>query len=384
MGAAHLQRLEPGAAPRESLVRSLATAGVRNLAGAEVAIGTGLTVVFGPNGAGKTNLLEALYFALAGRSCRTSDDRELIAFGGRLARAEALVAIGGAERRFAAAISRDEGRRHLLDGKRLRGSGAAERPPVGVFMPDRLSLVKGPPAQRRAHLDRLVAALWPARAGERRRYDGALAQRNALLGRVRARAAAAAALDAWDREMAAAAAELIEGRAMAVGLLAEPFRAAAVELGLPGEAGIRYRPRCDAVDANGVAAELRAARERDVVRGRSTHGPHRDELELTLAGRAARRYASQGEQRAALLALLFAERDVLLAERGVSPLMLLDDVMSELDPERRELLVERLGRGGQALITATHDAQVPACERHELHLAAGSAIAPAGVSVAAA
>lgn len=364
-------------------VRSVTTAGVRNLADATVPIGDGITVVLGPNGAGKTNLLEALYFALAGRSCRTSDDRELIAFGGGVARAEALVGTAGGDRRFAAAISRGEGRRHLVDGKRLAGDRAAERPAVAVFMPDRLSLVKGPPAGRRAHLDQLVAALWPARAGARRRFDRALAQRNALLGRVRARVAPASDLDAWDRELAGAAAELMEGRAKAVELLAQPFRGAAAGLGLPGEAGIRYRPRCGAMDADAVADELSEARERDVERGRSTHGPHLDEVELSLAGRALRRYASQGQQRLALLALLFAERDVLLGERGVPPLLLLDDVMSELDLERRERLVGRLELAGQALVTATHAAQVPGGRRRELHLAGGEVTASPPLAVAA-
>ena len=118
------------------------------------------------------------------------------------------------------------------------------------------------------------------------------------------------------------------------------------------------------------------ARESDLARGFSGHGPHLDELAITVADRPARRYASQGQQRAALLALLFAERDALLAERSEPPLMLLDDVTSELDPKRRELLCERLARGGgQTLVTATESSHLPStCERLELAVRGGAAI----------
>ncbi len=128
--------------------------------------------------------------------------------------------------------------------------------------------------------------------------------------------------------------------------------------------------------AEELRAELAERRESDLGRGFSGHGPHLDEVAIDLGGRAVRRYASQGQQRSALLALLFAERDALLAERSEPPLMLLDDVTSELDPERRELLCERLARGGgQALVTATESSHLPAsCERLELAVRGGAAI----------
>jgi DNA replication and repair protein RecF len=238
-------------------------------------------------------------------------------------------------------------------------------------MPDRLALVKGPPAARRAHLDRLVPALWPARAELRSRFGRALAQRNALVARVRAGASPIASLDAWDTEFAGAGHSLIAARREAVEALAGPFGEAANRLGLPGEAALEYRPRSDAADAETLAAELRERRSADLDRGYTTHGPQYDELNIGLAGRSVRRYASQGQQRLALLALIFAERELLLERRGTAPLLLLDDVMSELDPERRELLTETVLAAGQALLTATDTGQLPEGPRRELRVRAG-------------
>ena len=133
----------------------------------------------------------------------------------------------------------------------------------------------------------------------------------------------------------------------------------AASLGLPGEAELRYRPRSAASDADGLAAELAERRQADLDRGFTAHGPHRDELQLLLGDSPLRAYGSQGQQRAALLALLFAERALLSERRARLPLMLLDDVMSELDSERRELLAELLRSGGQAVVTTTEPEHVP-------------------------
>jgi DNA replication and repair protein RecF len=346
----------------------------RSLIEARVELGAGVLSLVGPNGVGKTNLLEALYFALTGRSFRTSDRRDLIPFGGSFARAEATIRDeDGIERRLLASISRAEGRRHLLDGSPADPPTLARsRPPVAVFSPDRLSLIKGPPSERRAHLDGFIAARWPSRAELRRRFGQALAQRNALVARLAAGHGTPAQLDAWDATLADSAAELIAARAEAVGELAGPFADAAAELGLEGGGEIEYAPR-----AAGSAEEIRAGlgerREADLRLGRTSWGPHLDEVKFNAATRSLRRYGSQGQQRAALLALIFAERDVLLAARRVVPLLLLDDVMSELDPERRERLIARLGSAGQALITAADEDSLPPQARDSIvHMPLGS------------
>jgi DNA replication and repair protein RecF len=341
------------------LVASVSARAFRNLDRLELEPSPGITAVVGPNGAGKTNLLEALSFALTGRSFRTGDRRELIAFGQSFARAGARVGGVRGVHEFVATVSRAEGRRHLLDGSTLDPSRAiSARPHLLAFSPDRLGLIKGPPAERRVELDRLLGALWPARANLRQRYGQALAQRNALLGRVAAGAAPATELAAWDAAFAAAAAPLIAARAEAAARLASPYATAATELGLEGEPRLHYAPRAVG-NAEAIRAELERRRGADLRLGRSSWGPHLDELALDTGGRSVRRYASQGQQRIALLALLFAERDALLAGGSAPPLMLLDDVMSELDGERRGLLAGRLATQGQALITAADATQLP-------------------------
>jgi DNA replication and repair protein RecF len=341
------------------LVIAIEAKPLRSLERARVELPPGIVSVIGPNGAGKTNLVEALYFALTGRSFRTSDRRDLIPFGGSLARAEATIRDDdGIERRLLASVSRSEGRRHLLDGSPADPATIARsRPPVAVFAPDRLTLVKGPPAERRAHLDGFVAARWPARGELRRRFGQAVAQRNALLSRLAAGHGSPEDLRIWDAGMADAAAPLVEARAEAVAELAGPFATAAAELGLES-AALEYAPRA-AGSAEEIRVGLEERREQDIRLGRSSWGPHLDELKLNSGDRSLRRFGSQGQQRAALLALLFAEREALLAARRVTPLLLLDDVMSELDPGRRERLVARLDDGGQVLITAADAEQVP-------------------------
>jgi DNA replication and repair protein RecF len=340
------------------LVTAVEAKPLRSLAQARIDLAPGVVSLVGPNGVGKTNLLEALCFALTGRSFRTSDRRDLIPFGGSFARAEASIDAGdGVEHRLLASVSRAEGRRHLLDGSAADPSAAARsRPPIAIFSPDRLTLIKGPPGERRAHLDRFVAVRWPTRATLRQRFGQALAQRNALLSRVAA-GASPAQIDPWDATLSEAAAPLIEARAEAVDELAGPFATASAELGL-GDGGIEYAPR-----AVGTAIEIRAGlaerREADLRLGRTSWGPHLDELKIGAAGRSLRRYGSQGQQRVALLAVLFAERAALLEAGRVAPLMLLDDVMSELDRERRGRLFDRLDGGGQALITAASADSLP-------------------------
>lgn len=343
------------------LVTAIEAKPLRSLDRVRVDLAPGIVSVVGPNGTGKTNLVEALYFALTGRSFRTSDRRDLIPFGGSLARAEATVRDeDGLERHLMASVSRTEGRRHLLDGSPADPATLARsRPPVAVFAPDRLSLIKGAPAERRAHLDGFIAARWPARSELRKRYGQALAQRNALLSRLAAGHGSPADLAVWDAGLANAAAPLIAARAEAVAELAQPFAEAAAELGLEGGAELEYAPR-----AAGSFEELRAGleerRQQDIRMGRSSWGPHLDELKVSAGGRSLRRYGSQGQQRAGLLALLFSEREALLVARRVTPLLLLDDVMSELDPGRRERLVSRLSGDGQVLITAADEESVPA------------------------
>jgi DNA replication and repair protein RecF len=332
----------------------------RTYAAADVAVGPGLTVLHGPNGAGKTNLLEALYFGCTARSCRTANERDMVRFDAPAARVEVDTSDRDGAHTLSVGFQPGEPKRIKVDGAPVeRLTDSAARPLVSVFLPDRLELVKGAPSLRRAHVDQLVAALWPGRAGNRAQYSRAMAQRNALLGRVRAGRSGEASLDAWDAELARWGIALRDDRAAAVARVAEGFPQLAGELGLAGAAELRYRPRTRAVEPAELAAELLERRASDVERAFTQHGPHRDELLLARDGRELKSFGSQGEQRLALLALLLAERAVLAQERGAPPLMLLDDVMSELDADRRGMLVARLDDGGQAVVTTTDLAHVP-------------------------
>ena len=343
------------------LITRLRLRDFRSYERAEVELGPGLTVVHGRNGAGKTNLLEALYFGCTGRSCRTSNEREIVRFDAGTVRVEVD-------------LRDDEGRAHALavgltpgDAKRLQADGASVerlvdvemRPLVCVFMPDRLELIKGPPALRRSHIDQVIAASWPVRAETRRAYSRALAQRNALLAGIRSGRSSRGSLPAWDAELARHGIALRDDRAAVVAQLAPRFARLADALGLGSGAELRYRPRSRAADAAELAAELAERAESDLERGFTGHGPHRDDIVLLRDGRELRAYGSQGEQRLALLALLLAEREALAEARDTLPLMLLDDVMSELDPDRRALLAGLLRDAGQSVITTTDLAHVP-------------------------
>jgi DNA replication and repair protein RecF len=338
-------------------VRSLSVRDFRNHERFEVELDDGVTVLEGPVGAGKTNLVEALYVACVGRSFRTSNDRELIRFGAPVARATVRLDDDGLEHELELVIQRSSAKVFRADGARLdRPIDAPARPLVCVFAPDRLELVKGAAGVRRAHLDEVVAALWPARRETRRSYARALAQRNGLLARVRGGNATAASLGGWTRELARHGLQLMADRAEVVDLLSPRFASLADELGLDGLATLAYRPRATATSVDELELELQAAFESDLQRGFTTHGPHRDDLSLELDGRALRRFGSQGQQRLALLALLLAERDLLATSRSATPVLLLDDVLSELDDERRERLLDLLEQSGQTLLTTADPA----------------------------
>jgi len=339
----------------------------RSYAAADVELGPGVTVVTGRNGAGKTNLLDALYFGCTGRSARTANERELVRFGEQVVRVEVTTEAPDGLHELSVGFTPGEPKRMTADGVRVeRLLDVPGRPLVSVFLPDRLELVKGTPSLRRAHMDQLVAGLWPARAATRRAYNQALAQRNALVARIRGAGTSLDSLSAWDRELARHGIALMADRAAAVELVRERFAARAEELGLDGGAAVAYRPRSRAADADALAAELSDRRARDVERGFTGHGPHRDDLVLTHEGRELRAYGSQGQQRLGLLALLLAEREAIAATREATPVMLLDDVMSELDRDRRARLVGLLRDRGQSVITTTDLDHVPGGEEADV------------------
>jgi DNA replication and repair protein RecF len=222
-----------------------------------------------------------------------------------------------------------------------------------VFTPDRLGIVKGPPAARRAYFDRVLGRLAPARATLPTEYGAAVAQRNAALRRAAATAASREAIDPWTERVASLGADLVAARLEVLDALELSFGARGAELGLE-RLSLRYEGDPPTVEA------LAAVLERDLERGVTSLGPHLDDVVLDADTRDLRSFGSQGEQRLALLALLLAEAETIADRTGVPPLLLLDDVLSELDPERRRILADRVRNAGQALVTATDAAMLPA------------------------
>jgi DNA replication and repair protein RecF len=304
-------------------------------------------LVTGANGAGKTNLLESLHVGTQGFSPRTRADQQLVRLGAAGARVALAGDRAGRPTAIEVTLQAQAGKRAKLNGAPLR-SAEQLRAEVAtlVFTPDRLAVVKGGPAARRAYFDRALARLLPGRAPLPVDYAAAVGQRNAALRRVQAGASSREAVAPWTAQVAELGALLVAARLEAIGLLAPAFAERAGELGLP-DAVLDYQGEAPA------AADLDARLERDLERGVTGLGPHLDDVQVRSGDRDLRTFGSQGEQRLAVLSLLLAEAEVLAERRGVLPLVLLDDVLSELDAGRRRILAERIGRSGQAVVTAT-------------------------------
>jgi DNA replication and repair protein RecF len=322
-------------------------------------------LVVGANGVGKTNLLEAVHVATQGFSPRTRTDSQVVGFGAEGARAAVSGRRGEVGVELEVTVRRGEGKRAKLNGAPLR---AAEqlRSLVStlVFTPDRLGVVKGPPAARRAYFDRVLGRFAPARAVLPAEYGAAVAQRNAALRRAAADLSARDAIEPWTERVALLGAELVAARLETLALLEPCFAERAAELGLDA-AALRYEGEPPTLEGLG------AALGRDLERGVTSLGPHLDDVVLLAGDRDLRSFGSQGEQRLALLALLLAEAETITDRSGVAPLLLLDDVLSELDPERRRILAARVRSVGQALVTATDAAMLPAAPDQLLEVTPG-------------
>ena len=309
-------------------------------------------LVTGRNGAGKTNLLESLHVGTQGFSPRTRMDAQLIRAGASSARislrgrrgdtgVEVDVTLGG------------EGKRAELNRAKLRSVEQLRRElSTLVFTPDRLAVVKGGPAVRRAYLDRSLARLLPSRGSIPIEYLGAVGQRNAALRRVAAGHSSLGAVAPWTDQVVRLGEALVGSRREAVGLVAPGFAEHAEALGLSG-CTLVYEGEPPGREA------LEARLARDVERGTTGLGPHLDDVSICAGSRELRTFGSQGEQRLAVLSLLLAEAEVLRDRNGVAPLLLLDDVLSELDEHRRLALAERLSGLGQTVVTATSSAALP-------------------------
>jgi DNA replication and repair protein RecF len=346
----------------------------------------GVTVVLGANGEGKTSLLEAIAWSALGRSFRGVPDAALVREG--VERAVLRVASeegGGRERLIEAEIHRAGRNRVLLDRHPLRRTrDLFDGLRVTVFAPDDLELVKGGPAQRREYLDALLVAAAPRYAAAHGDYERVLRQRNALLRSGVRDEVARTTLEVFDEQLVVAGAELVRGRLRLAARLAPGVDAAYRELAGAGEQiDARYSAEWAegaSPDPDAVVPALRAAlerlRARELERATTLVGPHRDEWRLLVDGLDSRTHASQGEQRTLALALRLGGHRVVAETVGDDPVLLLDDVFSELDDRRSAALVARLP-GAQTVVTTAGVLPPGVHPAARLHVHAGK-IEPAG------
>ena len=359
--------------------------GLRSYAALDAAFGPGPQLIVGPNAAGKTTLLEAIVLLAWGRSHRTSTDGELVRWGSEFARIEgragpetievALVrppGSGVASASVGTTPAETRGRSGTTTGsgarKRIRVNGVARRAAglIGllrtvVFAPEEMLLVIGAPGLRRAALDQLAMQRSPAYARDLAAYTRTLQQRNSLLRAIREEQAGRDELRFWDAAFLDAGGAIVAERLRLLKDLGEPVAQAHAEIA-PEEAGaarleLGYVTNAPAAPGesprDALERRLRETADKEIWNGSTLVGPHRDDLVFRLDGRDLAGFASRGQQRTAILAFKLAELDLLTALDGRPPLLLLDDVFSELDPDRRAHLVRRIAGLPQAFVTTT-------------------------------
>jgi DNA replication and repair protein RecF len=346
---------------------------VRSWTAGDITFADGPHILWGANGAGKTTIIEALLVTATGRSHRASPLRELVQEGAD----KGLIGVGvrNSDERaddplahsvLTVEIGRTERTKYSLNGTPRRSEALGERLKVATFVPEETGLVVGAPAIRRTALDRIAIQWRPGYRAALSRYERSLKQRNRLLKDAlesdgAARRAAAAEIAPWTTLLIESGAELVTARLELLDALAQPLNAAHREVAPEEEPlSVHYLSREQhqpGESATEAAARLRQSfdetAESEGYQGHTLVGPHRDDLAFHAGRRNLATIASRGQQRSLLLALLFAEIELLTDSAGHPPLLLLDDAFSELDPQRRDHLVERLVALPQAIITTT-------------------------------
>lgn len=339
-------------------MRELSLADFRSFERLEVLPSEGVTVLVGPNAAGKTNTVEALQLLTSGRSFRRPRPRDLVREGARAARAEAR--LEGDGRVVDVRCDVEDGRRQFSrNGKRCQAADMPESLMSVLFTPDDLDVVKRGASRRRDELDDFGRQANRGYANVLAAYTRAVEQRNRLL---KDPAADPSLLDAWDASVALGGATLLEARLRLWARLSEKVSAVYAEVSGGEELACSYECTLGE-EALGMgrddlrelfSAALAAHRDEDLRRQQTCVGPHRDDVTFLVGGRDARAFGSQGQQRSVALALKMAEVELSAEILGSRPLLLLDDVMSELDASRRDAVVRFVGRGIQTVITTTN------------------------------
>ncbi len=324
--------------------------------------GAGPQLVWGANAAGKTSLLEAIVLLARGSSHRTGADGEMVRWGAPFARVDGRREDARGATELDVTLVREGpagGRKRIrVNGVPRRAAALAGELRVVVFAPEDMLLVVGPPALRRGALDALATQRFPAYGADLVTYGRALAQRNHLLRAIREERATRDQLPYWDGRLAEAGGAVLAARRALLAELAEPLAAAHREVAPEeGALGLAYvtnaPPREGERPPETLARRLAETAEKELWNGTTLVGPHRDDVAFVREGRDLASFASRGQQRTAILALKLAELDLLAELDGRPPLLLLDDVFSELDPARRGHLVRRIATLPQAFVTTT-------------------------------
>ena len=363
-------------------VTDLAVEDFRSYADTSLALARGITAFIGQNGAGKTNLLEAIHLAARGDSPRAHDDTELVRWGATTGRVRVEVERAEGHRRIELVLfSPPEGerrrpRRYLLEGAGKRADDVAGELVVVAFFPEDVDLLGAAPGARRRYLDAMLSQIDRAHRRETRELQRVLEQRNALLRAAREEMNLSDdEIAFWDRELVRLSASISLRRANLVTELGLAFGAATSRFSgatlasltepgpLPRGLEIAYGGQAEGATIAERSASyerlLLAKRERERWQGTTLVGPHRDDLLVTSNGRALPSFASRGEHRSAVLSLKIAEAAWLALRVGEQPVFLLDDVLSELDPGRREALAAAIPPDAQALLTAATNNAMP-------------------------
>ena len=373
-----------GASPRRGvpiLVRRLKLTNFRNYATLDLELGPGVTLVEGPNGHGKTNLLEAIYMMSAGKSLRASTDRDLVrsaAFDDIFTHAQVSteIATSAGDVRLQVdlaepASSESDARHQPAETapritKRFRVNGVPRRASdfVGVlkavlFSAEDLEFTSGPPSIRRRYADMLVSQLDAGYVREAQEYQRVMTQRNHLLKSIREGRSNESELEFWDVQLSIHAARIMEGRASAIRALSAAACPIHQTLSGSGEPlSVTYMPSVEPGEysdtrelSRTVLAAIMVERRREVAAGHCIVGPHRDDIAVSIGEMDVRTYGSRGQSRTAVLAMKLGEVDLIADEFGEQPVVLLDDVMSELDGVRRRCVVDRASNLDQVIVT---------------------------------
>ena len=345
-------------------IDALTLRGYRNYRAAEVRFDGAVNVISGRNAQGKTNLLEAVYLLSGGRSFRTRFDRELIGFDEDFATVEADVFSGGRAQRIEILLRRGGKKTVTINRVKSAASELSAVVNTVLFCPDDLNLLRDGPAARRRLMDLAICQLRPGYAQVLADYNRLYENKMRILRDYRENPAMLDTLDDFSDGLARASARIIRYRAS----FALRLAAAAAPIhrefsGADESLGVRYRTVSTVTDPTAseqaiyaqICEHQRAHRAAELASASCLTGAHKDDLEITVNDRSARAFASQGQTRTAALSLKLAEREIFRAETGEAPILLLDDVLSELDAMRRDFVLNRIG-GGQTLITCCEDA----------------------------